>query len=87
MRILDPLEKTFPSVGLLNIQDIETMQNMLLDTNSKEFQEEFIAKREDLDQDLHRAKKLGISIMNMSTEESPELAIRKFFRCRKRSSL
>lgn len=39
--IQDPVEKEFPDVGLLQVEDAETGETRVLDTSSSEFREEF----------------------------------------------
>lgn len=41
IHFFDPLEKSFPSVGLVHFEDIESGEKRLLDTSTKDFQSQY----------------------------------------------
>ena len=69
VRLLDPLELELPDLGLIPIRDVETGQQLLVDTHDKGFRMRFAriaAQREDeLRQTLARA---GVDTLELSTD-------------------
>ena len=87
VRLLDPLEQALPDLGLIPIRDVETGQQLLVDTHDKGFRMRFAriaAEREDaLRQALARA---GVDTLELSTDGDLTDAIVRFTDLRKSRS-
>lgn len=85
VHIGDPREEELPAVGLLELEDAETGQRLLLDTNSRAVREAYreaaVRRREELRQLTRGA---GIDLVEVSTDGSHMDALIRFFRLRER---
>ncbi|MDI1495117.1 MAG: hypothetical protein K8823_423 [Cenarchaeum symbiont of Oopsacas minuta] len=81
--IVDEREQSIPNVGLIELEDEETGEQMLVDTSSKEFQKEYrkiTAKHEtDLIKKLRKSK---VDFAKVLSDEPYEIPLRKLFRYR-----
>ena len=83
--IRDPREDALPDVGLLQIQDAETLQCMLVDTSRREFQQAFQEQRQqrqDAFQQWTRAHKIDVLPASTAGRHLDELM--RFFQQRQR---
>ena len=66
LHLYDDLEKNLPNIGLIDIEDIETGQQMLIDTSSKTVRKQFNQKAEEKAKknilQLKKAKILSLSL-------------------------
>lgn len=87
VRLLDPLELELPDLGLIPIRDVETGEQLLVDTHDKGFRMRFAriaAQREgELRQALARA---GVDTLELSTNDNLVDAILRFTDLRKSRS-
>ncbi len=87
VRLLDPLELELPDLGMLTIRDVETGEQILVDTHDAGFRKRFAriaAQREaDLRQSLAKA---GVDALELSTDDDLANAILRFTEMRKRRS-
>ena len=87
VRLLDPMELDLPDLGLIPITDLETGEQLLVDTHDKGFRQRFAriaAQREsDLRQSLTRA---GVDTLELSTDGNLVEALMRFTDLRKRRS-
>ena len=87
VRLLDPLELALPDLGLIPIRDIETGEELLVDTHDAGFRHRFVriaAQREaELRQTLARA---GVDTLELSTDDDLVNAIMRFTDLRKQRS-
>jgi uncharacterized protein (DUF58 family) len=87
VRLLDPLELALPDLGLIPICDVETGEQLLVDTHDAGFRKRFAriaAQREaGLRQALARA---GVDALELSTDDSLVDAILRFTDLRKHRS-
>ena len=87
VRLLDPLELELPDLGLLTIRDVETGEQVLVDTHDSGFRKRFAriaAQREaDLRQSLAKA---GVDALELSTDDDLAAAVMRFTEMRKRRS-
>ncbi|RYX89399.1 MAG: DUF58 domain-containing protein [Comamonadaceae bacterium] len=85
VRLLDPLELELPDLGLLTIRDVETGEQVLVDTHDAGFRKRFAriaAQREaDLRQSLAKA---GVDALELSTDDDLAEAVMRFTEMRKR---
>ena len=87
VRLLDPMELELPDLGLIPITDLETGEQLLVDTHDKGFRQCFAriaAQREsDLRQSLTRA---GVDTLELSTDGDLVESLMRFTDLRKRRS-
>lgn len=85
IRVLDPLELVFPDVGLVQLRDLESCQQLLVDSSNAALRSRFAAEQQAA---LHRHTKLlmsaGIDLIDVQTDGSYMLELKKFFRMRLR---
>ena len=84
LRIIDPRERTIPNVGMIELEDEETGEQILVDTSDKEFRESYhrliFENDSQFESNMRRIKVDAISLM---TEENYALPIKKFFKKRR----
>jgi len=81
----DIREEQIPEVGLIELEDSETGEQLLVDTSDSAFQERYgqIVRKEH--QELKsRMRKLKIDLIQLNTDIPFEIPLRKFFRKRSR---
>ena len=87
VRLLDPMELELPDLGLIPIRDVETGEQLLVDTHDAGFRRRFAriaAQREaELRQALGRA---GVDTLELSTDDDLVDTIMRFVDMRKRRS-
>ena len=87
VRLLDAMELQLPDLGLIPITDVETGEQLLVDTSDKGFRQRFAriaAQREsDLRQSLTQA---GVDTLELSTDGDLVEALMRFVDLRKRRS-
>jgi uncharacterized protein (DUF58 family) len=85
VRIADPREEELPAVGLLELEDSESGERLLLDTNSAAVRNAFhaaaVRRREELIQLARRAR---VDLIEVSTDGGHLDALIRFFRLRER---
>ncbi|RZI42341.1 DUF58 domain-containing protein [Herbaspirillum sp. HC18] len=87
VRLYDPLEMALPDLGLLTIQDAETAEQLLVDTNDKAFRTRFAAAVEQREEALHDAfSYAGVDVLELSTEDDIVDALFRFSALRKNTS-
>ena len=81
INISDIKEKEIPEIGYAYIEDAETGEQILVNTSSKSFQNQY---REIMEQKIienqKNMKKIGIDMINLTNEESFDITINKYFR-------
>lgn len=81
----DPLEKKFPSVGLVNIRDLESDEDALIDTSNSSVQSIY---KQQADQSFQSRRtwveKLGASFIQVRTDQPYIEALRNFFKRRRK---
>ena len=81
INISDIKEKEIPEIGYAYIEDAETGEQILVNTSSKSFQNQY---REIMEQKIienqNNMKKIGIDMINLTNEESFDITINKYFR-------
>lgn len=85
IHIIDPLEERLPSVGLLELEDLETGETFLLDTSVSEVRdsvsENVFTERHKLERMF---KSIGVDYIDIYTNQSYIKPITRFFRMRAR---
>jgi uncharacterized protein (DUF58 family) len=85
LRLLDPRELEIPDVGMIELEDEETGEQILVDSSDPGFRkryEELVAEHEDKLKTHFR--KMKIDLVNVRSDEAYELPLKKFFALRKR---
>jgi len=81
INISDIKEKEIPEIGYAYIEDAETGEQILVNTSSKSFQNQY---REIMEQKIienqNNMKKIGIDMINLTNQESFDITINKYFR-------
>lgn len=85
MKITDPRESEFEDVGLLELEDVETGEVFMVDTGSKEFRREFVARAiEDLTNLTRDFRLINMDFINIRTDRSYIVPLINFFKMRER---
>ena len=81
INISDIKEKEIPEIGYAYIEDVETGEQILVNTSSKSFQNQY---REIMEQNIiknqNNMKAIGIDMINLTNRESFDITINKYFR-------
>lgn len=84
IRIVDPMEKNLPDMGMLTVQDPETGEQLFLDTTDATFRTRFeqtaLAHENHL---LETFQQVGVDCIELSTDASVDTALLGFIRARK----
>lgn len=84
IRITDSIEKSIPDVGLIELEDEETGEQILVDTSDEEFRNNYKKAIQENDAQLNKTfKKYKIDQIEITTDESYEKPLKKFFKIRK----
>lgn len=85
IQILDKREKEIPSVGLLKLQDAETLEEMWVDTTDQNFRQTFADLIEQKRQKLIKeAKRIDLDLIQIDDSESYVNPLVEFFKMRER---
>lgn len=83
--ILDIRELEIPDVGLIELEDEETGEQLLVDTSDEEFRINYIKEVEKSRNKLKNIfKKLKIDTIHLNTDDNYEIPLKRFFMMRKR---
>lgn len=82
-RVSDPAEQALPNAGLVELVDPESHETLLVDTADRRVREAFAqaAARERLEQE-RTFRKLGLDVLDLSTDQPYIQAVRSLFRRR-----
>jgi uncharacterized protein (DUF58 family) len=70
VRLVDPLEQSLPDMGLLTLQDAETGERLLVDTQDKGFRQRFEKLAAEREEALLQAfSSAGADVLELSTDE------------------
>ncbi len=84
IRITDPREWTLPRVGLIELEDEETGEQLLVDTNDERFRSRYASLVKEWDDRLRaRLSLAGARLVDVRTDEPYEVPLRAFFARRK----
>ena len=85
IHIIDPLEEKLPSVGLLELEDLETGETILLDTSVSEVRDSISENVYSERAKLERLfKSIGVDFIDIYTNKSYVKPLTRFFRMRAR---
>jgi uncharacterized protein (DUF58 family) len=70
VRVLDPLERELPDVGMIVVEDAETGEQVMVDTGDPAFRRRFHAEVDARDDALHAAlDRLGVRLDDVATDD------------------
>jgi uncharacterized protein (DUF58 family) len=83
VRIFDSREQEIPQIGLIELEDKETGEQLLIDTSNNLFQRNYgeIVSKNQLEF-IKTVEKLIVDCLNISSEEDYELSLKRFFKKR-----
>lgn len=85
IRLVDPRERMIPPLGLIELEDEETGEQLLVDTSSRAFQAAFQRNLEAQDLRVEATmRRLNLDAITVRTDEPFERPLRAFFRMRAR---
>jgi uncharacterized protein (DUF58 family) len=85
VKITDPRETGFDSIGLIELEDAETGEVYMIDTASKEFRREFAARAQEDTFNLKKGFQLiNLDFINIRTDQSYIIPLINFFKMRGR---
>jgi len=83
LRIIDLREKEIPDVGLIELEDEETGEQLLVDTSDKDFRDNYYKLMQKNEEKLVLSlRKIKIDTINIITDEPYEIPLKKFFKTR-----
>jgi len=85
VRVADERENTLPDVGLLQVEDAETGQQMLIDTHSPEFRRRYAARAQERHEGVKRlTRSCQVDLIEVATDGKHFDALVRFFQMRER---
>lgn len=85
IQVYDKFERRFPSLGLVQLKDLESGMMQLIDTSDEAVQAEFRKRADDQQSRIkHLMNKLGAGFVSIASDESYTDALRQFFKHRSR---
>lgn len=87
VRVFDPLEQALPNLGLVQLQDSETGEQLLVDTGARGFLQRYAAAAARRETELRDAlARAGVDTLELSTEDDLGDAILRFVDARRQRS-
>jgi len=84
LRVTDKREQELPDIGLIELEDEETGEQLLVDTSNEDFRIRYKELVKEHDESLKKLfRKMKIDMVDFVTDEPYEIALKKFFRDRK----
>jgi len=84
LKISDLREKEIPDVGLIELEDKETGEQILIDTSDEDFRNSYSKLIYDNElQFISNLRKIKIDTLQLFTDQNYSIPLRKFFRRRK----
>ncbi len=85
IKVNDNREKNIPDIGLIQLEDEETGEQILLDTSDKEFRKNYSEIMQKENQKINALfKKHKVDSISIDTEQSYEIPLKKFFKTRQK---
>jgi uncharacterized protein (DUF58 family) len=85
MQVFDKREKEFPEVGIIKLQDAETLEEVWLDTRDKNFRKNFKNLVEQKQQNfVKNAKNMNLDLVQIDASESYIDPLVRFFKMREK---
>ena len=84
LRIIDDRERELPDVGLIELEDEETGEQILIDTSDEYFRKRYAEVVRSFEKELFsKLRKLSVDVVEFHTESDYVVPLKKFFRIRK----
>ncbi len=84
VRLLDPLEMALPDIGLLTVEDAETGEQLLVDTQDAGFRQRFEAMAAQHEQALRdQLQSAGVDVLELATDEDLLAALLRYVALRR----
>jgi uncharacterized protein (DUF58 family) len=84
VRLLDPLERALPDLGLLTLRDAETGEQLLVDTHDAGFRRRFAQRAAQREQQLRAAlTSAGVDTLELATDGALLDALVRFIELRR----
>jgi len=84
INISDLREKEIPDIGLIQLEDEETGEQLLVDTSDSDFRINYINAVKKAQRKLDfQLRKMKIDVINLLTNEAYEIPLKRFFKIRK----
>ncbi len=85
IKVIDKREREIPNIGLIQLEDEETGEQLLVDTANEEFRKNYKEHVKREDKKFHSMlKKESIDSIQIFTDEEYDIPLRKFFSLRKK---
>ncbi|AFS83665.1 DUF58 domain-containing protein [Candidatus Nitrosopumilus sediminis] len=85
LRIVDPREREIPDIGMIELEDEETGEQILVDTSNEEFRNSYLRLIYENDSKfLSSMMKIKVDTIPLLTEEDYSTSLKKFFKRRNR---
>ncbi len=85
LRVVDKRENKIPDVGLIQLEDEETGEQLLVDTSDKVFRKNYVEMMHKKELHLkHVFRRNKVDVINIFTDEPYALPLKKFFKIRTR---
>ena len=79
VRLFDPLEMDLPDIGLVTMKDVETGEQIVVDTHNRRFRERFAAAAEQRETALREAlARAGVDTLELGTDDDLVDAVLRF---------
>ena len=83
IRLIDPLEESLPGVGLVELEDLETGENLIIDTSVKTIRDSFAENVFSEKVKMEKMfKSIGMDFIDIYTHQSYVKPLTRFFRIR-----
>jgi len=83
LRIIDPREQEIPDIGMIELEDEETGEQILVDTSDEEFRNSYSRLITENDSKfLSNMLKIKVDIIPLSTDQDYSISLKKFFKRR-----
>lgn len=86
-RLMDPMESALPEYGMLLVEDIETGEQVFIDSDDAGFRKRFAVRAQNVERLLHETlEKSGVDCIELDTGEAVDRSLIRFLQARKRKS-
>lgn len=87
VRLFDPLERSLPAMGFVVMQDAETGEQLLVDTQDSGFRDRFAKIAQEREDTLRQAcRRAGVDLLELSTTDQIAQELLRFVEMRRRRS-
>ncbi len=84
VRLIDPLERELPDLGVITMQDAESGEQLLVDTHDAGFRRRFAAAAERREEALRSTlARAGVDVLELATDDDLVSALRRFSELRR----